>query len=104
MRGRQGGRHVEYQIVAALNGNSYSAWRRFSKIAAFAKRARESGAWSNAAQEAWEHVEQAVTLRHLDTQFLRHVCVLLHDFLRQCLFSCCDLDSLVTFVSSRNSM
>ncbi|CAM9819553.1 unnamed protein product [Sphacelaria rigidula] len=99
IRGRQGARHVEYQIVASLNGNSWSVWRRFSKISGFAKAARQSGAWSTAAQEAWVEVERAVIMHHLDAEFLRHVCVLLHDFLRHYLFACWDLDSLVGFVS-----
>lgn len=99
-RSRQGVLHAEFQLVASLDGRSMTSWKRISKIAALAKYARDRGAWSSPAQEAWERLHRAVSSNNERTsQFLKHVCILLHEFLRQYLFVCDDLNSLVAFVS-----
>lgn len=94
--------HAEFQIVAWLDARSWVVWKRISKIAKLAREGRESGAWSSATQLAWERLHHAMSdgsgnLR--DSHYLRHLCFLMQDFLRQYLFACDDLEALVKFVS-----
>lgn len=99
-RSRQGVPHAEFQIVASLDGRSMTSWKRISKIAALAKYARDRGEWSSSAEEAWGRLHRAVSSENERTSlFLKHVCILLHEFLLQYLFVCDDLNSLVAFVS-----